>query len=440
MELSELHQAVRAGNLERARALIEAGADVKARSPEGRTALHVAAETGHVALVRLLLEAGAEVDARMEYGQTPLHRAATLGRAIDLCDKDPDVSPVPLPWPMAGVAIRDPAFLKVLQARNPLLAGLRASDPCPDELAFELLATYFDALKDHRSRHRLHEELKAQGCDPDSIEPGFGRRLGAELTHVQVAAILLDHGAQIDALTESQSTPLAIAARSGEPEIVALLLARGADPNGKREEHPMVEAAESGHVEIVRLLLKRGARCDEALLTAAGNDSSDIVTLLLDAGWPVDARDCYGQTPLMRAVRQGSEVVTRLLLERGADIEAQDVEGDTPLMMALDSNHEGLARFFLDRGASIHASNKKGQQPLHLASANMPAELIRRGARVDARSLTGHTPLHEAARNLDLYALRILLDAGADVHAAGREREHAAARDFRRLRDNGSGP
>ena len=55
------------------------------------------------------------------------------------------------------------------------------------------------------------------------------------------ARLLLDHGADIDAIDEEyRSTPLGVAARRGQDAAVTLLLERGADPvaAGARGRHP----------------------------------------------------------------------------------------------------------------------------------------------------------------------------------------------------------
>ena len=56
--------------------LLEAGADVNARSGGGRVPLHSAAGSGSLEHVSLLLKAGADVNARDGVGNTLLHLAA----------------------------------------------------------------------------------------------------------------------------------------------------------------------------------------------------------------------------------------------------------------------------------------------------------------------------------------------------------------------------
>jgi ankyrin repeat protein len=77
------------------------------------------------------------------------------------------------------------------------------------------------------------------------------------------ARLLLDHGADIDAIDEEyRSTPLGLAARWGHPHMVALLLERGADPNkaGASWSTPLAWARKKGHREIEADLRQAGAR------------------------------------------------------------------------------------------------------------------------------------------------------------------------------------
>jgi len=80
---------------------------------------------------------------------------------------------------------------------------------------------------------------------------------------IRKAALLLDHGADVNAIDEEfQSTPLGLAARWGHRAMAALLLERGADPNGagRPSSTPIEWARKKGHVELVADLRRVGAR------------------------------------------------------------------------------------------------------------------------------------------------------------------------------------
>jgi ankyrin repeat protein len=71
------------------------------------------------------------------------------------------------------------------------------------------------------------------------------------------ARLLLDHGADIDAIDEEyRSTPLGVAARRGQHALVDLLLQRGADPlaSGAPWAAPLAWAEKKGHRQIVETL------------------------------------------------------------------------------------------------------------------------------------------------------------------------------------------
>ena len=71
------------------------------------------------------------------------------------------------------------------------------------------------------------------------------------------ATLLLDHGADIDAIDdEYRSTPFGVAARWGRKEMVELLLERGADPTaaGAPWATPLAWAERKGHRRIIELL------------------------------------------------------------------------------------------------------------------------------------------------------------------------------------------
>ena len=77
--LTPLHQAAARGNLEMVKDLVQAGADVNAIAKNGRTPIFYAAERGKASTVNFLLEKKAEINLVDEKGFTPLHCAASSG-------------------------------------------------------------------------------------------------------------------------------------------------------------------------------------------------------------------------------------------------------------------------------------------------------------------------------------------------------------------------
>ena len=78
-DMTPLHWAARAGSVECANVLLDAGANVNAPTKVHRVPLHLAADANQEAVTRLLVRRGANVDAQDRKGRTPLHRATYEG-------------------------------------------------------------------------------------------------------------------------------------------------------------------------------------------------------------------------------------------------------------------------------------------------------------------------------------------------------------------------
>jgi ankyrin repeat protein len=102
-------------------------------------------------------------------------------------------------------------------------------------------------------------------------------------------------------------------------------------------------AAFFGQLEVAAVLLEHGAAVDaragnpshvQPLHSAAAGGHAAIAALLLERGADPDARQQGGFVPLHSAAARGDEVTTRLLLERGADRDARTDDGRRPIDFA----------------------------------------------------------------------------------------------------------
>ena len=105
---------------------------------------------------------------------------------------------------------------------------------------------------------------------------------------------------------------------------------------------PLHFAAENGHVEIARLLLQNGAELNAknnygstSLHCAASQDNIDILHLLVENGADLEAQDNDGMRALHRAARYGHLPFIQELISRyHVDINARMNNGTTALRVA----------------------------------------------------------------------------------------------------------
>jgi serine/threonine-protein phosphatase 6 regulatory ankyrin repeat subunit B len=120
------------------------------------------------------------------------------------------------------------------------------------------------------------------GTEPLHVAATFGK--------TEVARLLLDHKADVNAKLKDGQRPLHFAAREGHLDVVKLLLDNGADLNAENADgfSPLHKAAKSGQAGVVRLLLDRRAAIDggapkffpQPLHLAAGNGHWLVVELV----------------------------------------------------------------------------------------------------------------------------------------------------------------
>jgi len=254
----------------------------------------------------------------------------------------------------------------------------------------------------------------------------------AEHSSLEIISLLLDRGADINAIGGDYGTALGAATSTGNKEIVSLLLDRGADINaaGGKYGTALGEAALRGNKEIISLLLDRGADINAvggnygtALGAAAYTGEKEIVLLLLDRGADINTIGGNYGTALGAAAYTGEKEIVLLLLDRGADINTIGGNYGTALGAAAITRNEKIVSFLLDRGADINAVGGNYGTALGAAAFRGKKEIVSllldRGADINAVGGNSGTALGEAAYTGEKEIVLLLLDRGADINAVG---------------------
>jgi len=179
----------------------------------------------------------------------------------------------------------------------------------------------------------------------------------------------------IDSKDGSQSEALTTAIRSGNKEIVEILIRAGAplNPPSTVLWPPLSDAAFAKQFEIMKLLLQSGAKVDAldhrgaTLLVSTGFFDPNVTTILLESGADPNSRDREGATALMRASGYGLKQSVKILIDHHADVNLKDSKGRTALMHAAAGRLSSAIPLLLENGADPNIRDNEGQSALDIA-------------------------------------------------------------------------
>jgi uncharacterized protein len=426
-----LHWAAHRDDLAIADLLIRSGARARVANDLGVTPLHLACTNRSAPMVERLLAAGASANATLPSGETVLMTCARAGdaRAVaalvahggDVNAKEPEHDQTALMW---AAAERHPDVVQVLidaradiRARSRVypqtVVGEQTQRAGREELNYTVLrggATpllFTARAGDVESARRL---LKA-GADPNDAQPDgvSALVLAAHSGHGAVAALLLEHGADSDAIAGGYTALHAAVLRS-DLDLVKALLARRADPNLRMTKGtpmrrdttdwnlpatligstPYLLAAKFLEPEIMAVLVAGGAdprltmpNGADAVMLAAGMGSSRTASRR-----GIEKID-FGKVEPENRVRDGVEAAVRL----GGDVTAANPAGDTALHVAAALGYDSVVQLLAERGAGVDVKNRRGITPLAAAIFGSTAGRGRAAAPAGADALGFERPI-----------------------------------------------
>ena len=290
----------------------------------------------------------------------------------------------------------------------------------------------------------------------DSLEGKTPLIIAVGNSYIDTAKILIENGANINAVDIEGWSALSYAVNNGDIEIAKLLLENKAkikdelliaikspivessinimkllidnkaninytDENGF---NPLNIAIESGDMELTKFLITNGANVNSLMQDgvsligyAIAQNNMDLLQILIENGANVNYTngDSWADTPLKTASRLGLDNVVRILLTRNVDINAVDINGNTALHTAALNSQLSIVKLLLEKNPNLDIQNKVGNTALHLAvisgNIDIVGELVLKGANTKIRNNDGKYPRDIARANNSAAIFEVLKEA-----------------------------
>ena len=426
-----LIEAVKAGDAERVRALLESGADAGAAELDGSTALLWASHRDDVETVRLLIEAGAEVSAANDLGATPLWAASengstTVVRMLIDAGADPN--------------------RELLSGETPVMVAARAGSA---EVVRQLAAAGADLDRQGSrgqtalmwaaaQRHpEVVEALLQAGAGLDvrsdvwtqvmAVPPHSRPEYNREIPHggntallfavragdLPAAKVLVAAGADVDDADAWGVSAVVLAAHGGHRDLLQFLLESGADPN----------AADAGFAALHDAVMRNDGRMVAALLAHGADPNQPLLT------WTPTrraSRDHHypppfvGASPFWLAARFARIDLMRMLADHGADphfVHEVDYIVDGRMQRQTERTTTLMAAFGMAGRRARPWVPYSGAPTAELRILEAAMLAVELGVDVNAVDATGRTVLDEAEALQYESVVEYLVEIGAEPGA-----------------------
>lgn len=372
-----LHRACFNGDVDRVEKLVNANADVDAKTDYAVTPLSIACELGYVEIVRLLCDADANLESKLAGGETPIMIASRAGHAD-----------------IVALLIDKGAKLNAKERRGQS-ALMWAAAEGHDDVVKVLIDNGADL------KHRL-----SNGFSPMMFAARQGR--------IDVCKRLIAAGVDVNGVISKggggrqprkNMSALMFAVESAHFELAIKLVQLGANPNDQRSGFAPLHALSW----VRKTKVGDNPEGDPAPRGSGKLNSLQFVSELIELGADVNLplksgkggrakMNLKGATPFLMAAKTADLPLMKLLVKLNADAKATNVDGTTALMAA-----SGVG--------VIAVGEEPGTEPEVLEAIKY---LVALGLDVNAVDKNGQTAMHGAAYHNYPKAVALLAELGAD--------------------------
>ncbi|XP_008300988.1 ankyrin repeat domain-containing protein 27 isoform X2 [Stegastes partitus] len=319
------------------------------QNDKGDTALHMAARWGYEGIIQVLLENGASAHILNRSKESPL-QCALNSKIVMLLQSTQNGRQ------RSGSGVDSPSCSPLASDCSSRRSSISSTSSLGSEAKPE----------GDRVRHREVEKLLRAVADDDvemvryllewmdeDEEDEGDIRSEALLCHplcqcpdcapTQKLSVLQAGVLGVNSCNVDGFTPLHVAALHGHSALAALLIRHGASVNARTNQSatPLHLASQNSHIQVVRFLLECNAKLNK--------------------------KDQYGNTPLIHACLRGNLETATTLLQSNALVNIANLQGNTALHEAVRGGHQGLVELLLRGGAVSGLRNKRQRTPLDCA-------------------------------------------------------------------------
>uniref|UniRef100_A0A672L0R5 Transient receptor potential cation channel subfamily A member 1-like n=1 Tax=Sinocyclocheilus grahami TaxID=75366 RepID=A0A672L0R5_SINGR len=363
------------------------------RDENGASPLHYASAGGHLDIIRLIVSVvrPEELNVQDEQGRTPLHWAVeqdqphSCALLLEL-GADPNILNSAMMGPLHLAVTKRYNHLVLFQSCDKTDANMQGDlGNTPVMLACctnncEAIQFLFKhgakmCIQNKLGHYAIHTVAFAGAKEAMELVLKIGEELGFSTS------------VHINCLDKTKSTPLHLAVRGGNIEVIKLCIIKGARVDQKQcdKSTALHFACTQGALEAVKIML------------SSFNKVEDIINI----------RDGANQTPLHRATLFDHVELVEYLISKEAEIDCIDCKGLSPMLMASRCGAWKTVAFLLSIGANFRIKDKVGRNFLHFVVLqpkglkNLPETVLQSNAvkeMLSGEDVEGCTPLHYACK------------------------------------------